>query len=137
MDVDTNLRTTTCWRRDMWKICRSYCLGWRSPGFCMDPNQAFLHTVGTERMTTSSLLPFRSFPCSLERGKTCSHTCPVGPSRRRVLAISSSRISCIHGTGLCVPSADRISFNLSIANLLKAVSRQEVRLLSMVTGMCH
>ena len=26
--------------------------------------------IGTERMSTSSLVPFRSFPCSLERVKT-------------------------------------------------------------------
>ena len=55
-------------RRWMWTpiflqkipMCR---FGWRGPGFCMDP-YTFV-SVGTERMTTKSLVPFHSFPCSL------------------------------------------------------------------------
>ena len=66
----TNFRTTACWCRDMCKIYRSYCSGWRGPGFRMEPEHVILHTVGTERMTTSSLLPFRPFTCSLQRAKT-------------------------------------------------------------------
>ena len=43
------------------------------PGyFCMDPNTFFYMCIGTGRMPTSSLVPFRSFPCSLERVETNS-----------------------------------------------------------------
>ena len=37
----------------------------------MDPNTFYLFFyTGTERMTTNSLVPFRSFPCSFEGVKT-------------------------------------------------------------------
>ena len=41
---------------------RSRRFGRRGPGFCMDPNTFF--QIGTKRMTTSSLVRFRSFLCS-------------------------------------------------------------------------
>ena len=47
---------------------RSCWVGCRGPGFCVYPNTFFY--TRTERMTTCSLGPFRSFPCSLERVKT-------------------------------------------------------------------
>ena len=58
-------------RRWVWTpICRGMCkryhwywFGWRGPGFCMmDPNTFFC--IGSERMTTSIFVPFRSFPFS-------------------------------------------------------------------------
>ena len=69
-DVDGRHRrrmwTPMC--RGMCKIHRPYCFGWRGRGFCMDPNTHFY--TSTERMTTSSLVPFRSFPCPLKGVKT-------------------------------------------------------------------
>ena len=69
-DVDGHHRrwkwTSIC--RGMCKIYRSCRFGWRGPGFCMDPNTFFY--IGTERMTTNSLVPFRPFPCFLVGVKT-------------------------------------------------------------------
>ena len=73
-DVDIHHQRCT-WTpicRGMCETCRPCRFGWRGPGFCTDANTLFY--IGTERMTTNSLVPFRSFYCFPGEVKTHPYT---------------------------------------------------------------